>query len=243
MMWTSAVNRRFETTRWSAVLAAQDSSTAVVREALATLCETYWGPLYGFVRRQGHGVEEAEDLTQGYFALLLEKDYLQGVDASKGRLRSFLLVSVKHFLANEWDKKRALKRGGDLQKVPLDRESAESRFREHAADELTPEEVFERHWALTVLELALAELEREAETAGKKRKFERLKPYLVGGEPSVPYKEVGNELQMSPGAVKTAVYRMRQRFGHLLRNEIAETLASGADVEAELRHLLGVLAR
>ncbi len=223
-------------------MAVQEGSTAEVRKALTSLCEVYWEPLYGYIRRRSHGVEEAEDLTQGYFALLLEKGYLEDVHPSKGRLRSFLLASVKHFLANEWDKEQALKRGGGIQKIPLDTEAAESRGREHAVEMFTPEKAFERRWALTVLGRSLEKLRCEAAEAGGERQFERFQPYLVGGDVKTPYKAVAAELGMSEGAVKTAVHRLRRRFGRLLRAEIAETVARPEDIDGELRHLLGVLA-
>ena len=176
------MSRRFETTRWSVVLTAQEGNTLLAQEALAALCEAYWEPLYAYIRRRGYNPEEAEDLTQGYFALLLEKACLEPVDPNKGKLRSFLLASVKHFLANEWDKERALKRGGKLQKISLDRENAETRYREYAVEESTPEKVFERRWALTVLERVLDTLEQEAAVASKEKQFALLKAYLIGGE-------------------------------------------------------------
>jgi RNA polymerase sigma-70 factor (ECF subfamily) len=236
------VSKRFETTRWSVVLKAQQGSTRGVRQALSTLLEAYWEPIYAYIRRRGYTVEEAEDLTQGYFLLLLEKDYLDGVHPSKGRLRSFLLASAKHFLANEWDKEQALKRGGGIQKIPLDTTGAEGRYREHAVEALSPDKVFERQWALAVLERALEGLRCKAVEAGTDRQFERLRPYLVGGEVKTPYKSAAEDLGMSEGAVKTAVHRLRRRFGRLLRAEIAETVAQPEDVDAELRHLLEVLA-
>lgn len=213
----------------------------MAREALTTLCEAYWEPLYAFIRRQGHSVEAAEDLTQGYFALLLEKHYLNGVDPSKGRLRSFLLASVKHFLANEWDKERALKRGGEVDLIALDRETAETRYRELAVEELTPEKIFERRWARTVLERVLDKLQQEAVSKGKQDHFELLKPYLIGGEQTMPYRPIAEQLGTSESAIRTAVYRLRRRFGHRLRDEIADTVASKSDVDAELRHLLKVM--
>lgn len=235
------MGRRFDTTRWSVVLAVQVGSTSRAQKALATLCEAYWEPLYAYCRRQRHGAEEARDLTQGYFTQLLEKDYLAEVHPSKGKLRSFLLASFKHFLANERDKVRALKRGGGSPQISLDTETAESRYRVEAIDHLTPDKVFERRWALTVLERVLDRLRQEAANAGKDKQFDRLKAFLTGEGPRLPYKKVGDELGMSEGAVKTAVHRLRRHFGQLLRDEITETLANPEEIDEEIRHLFSVV--
>ena len=235
------MGRRFDTTRWSVVLAVQEGSTCGAQEALASLCEAYWEPLYAYCRRQGYGVEEARDLTQGYFTQLLEKDYLAEVHPSKGRLRSFLLASLKHFLANERDRAWALKRGGGSPEISLDTDTAESRYRVEAVDDLTPDKVFEKRWALTVIARVLARLREESTKTGKQKQFEQLKVFLTGEGPRLPYKEVGDELGMNEGAVKTAVHRLRRHFGQLLRDEIAETVANDSEVDAEIRHLLSAL--
>ncbi len=227
---------RFDTTQWSVVLAAQEGSPSQARQALAALCEAYWEPLYAFTRRRGYPAEEARDLTQGFFVQLLEKDYLASVRPSAGKLRSFLLVSLRHFLSNERDRARALKRGGGAAPISLDAEAAESRYQIEAVDHLTPEKVFERRWALTVIDRVMARLRQEA--ADKVEHFDELKGFLTGEEPQTPYRQVAERLAMSEGAVKTAVHRLRRRFGEVLRSEIAETVENDAEVDLEIRHLL-----
>lgn len=231
---------RFETTSWQLVLAARDGPTSESRQALARLCEAYWYPLYAFVRQQGFDAEEARDLTQGYFTSLLDKSYLQDVEPTSGRFRSFLLASLKHFLSKEREKASAVKRGGRVRVISLDVDGAEDRYAVEPVDRLDPEAVFERRWALTVLERAMRRLEKEFVECGKQQRFERLHGYLTSAEPRAPYRQVAAELEMSEGAVREAVRRMRQRFGHLLREEIAETVADPADLDVEVRHLLSV---
>jgi RNA polymerase sigma-70 factor (ECF subfamily) len=228
----------FATTNWSQVLTARDGFGTDARRALAALCEAYWYPLYAYVRRQGHDADTARDLTQGFFAELLEKDSLQNVDPAAGRFRSYLLTSLQHFLSHERDKARALKRGGGTHTISLDTGAAEKRFKLEPTEALTPETVFERGWALTVLELTLERLRLEAVESGGGMQFERLKAYLTGEEPRIPYREVAEELAMTEGAVKMAVHRLRRRFGRLLRAEIAETVADPAEVDDEVRHML-----
>lgn len=235
------MSRKFEMTRWSVVLAAQDGSPSQARQALATLCETYWEPLYAFTRCNGYKPEEAQDLTQGFFTQLLEKDYLAKVRPAAGKLRSFLLVSLKHFLANERDKARALKRGGGATAISLDVEAAESRYKIDAVDHLTPETVFERRWALTVISQVLASLRKEAAKADSQRQFDELKGFLIEDGPRTPYRQLARELGMSEGAVKMAVHRLRRRFGEQLRHEIAEIVTDDSEVDAEIRHLLSAL--
>ena len=233
---------RFATTSWTQVLAAREAPSAESRQALEGLCRAYWYPLYAFVRRQGHGPEESRDLTQGYFAQLLEKGYLEDFDPSLGRFRVFLKASVKNFLSKERDKAHAWKRGGHARIVSLDADEVEGRYRYEPVDRLTPEEIFERRWSLTLLERVLGKLRQELEDADRGQEFEKLKGYLTGEEAKVPYREVANELGSSETAVRTSVHRLRQRFGKLLRQEIAETVASPNEVEDEMRHLLRVLA-
>jgi RNA polymerase sigma factor (sigma-70 family) len=236
------VSTRFATTNWSLVLAAAArSDTPTSCQALASLCETYWYPLYAFVRRQGYNQEEAGDLTQSYFLRLLEKDYLKSINPEAGRFRSFLLASLRHFLANEWDRAHALKRAPMATPIPLDLQTAERRYSVEPAHGSTPEKVFEQQWALAVLEKTLARLGGELAEEGKEARFERLKPYLTGEEPSLPYSRVAADLDMSEGAVKAVVHRMRRRFGRLLREEIAATVAQPEDVEGEIRYLLTVI--
>ena len=232
---------KFATTSWSQVLTARDGSGTEAHQALAGLCEIYWFPLYAYVRRQGHGADEARDLTQGFFAQLLEKDYLKDVKPSAGRFRSFLLSSLRHFLSHEWDKARAQKRGGGTRTVSLDAEDAEVRYGWEPAERLTPEQIFERRWALTVVERTLARLRQEAIETDTPQRFELLKPHLTGVEPRMPYREVAAELGIAEGTVKVAVHNLRQRFGRVLRAEIAETVADPAEIEDEMRHMLQVI--
>ncbi len=229
---------RFATTQWSLVLAARDGTDGEARRALESLCEGYWYPLYAYVRRRGHDAEESRDLTQAFFADLLDRDFLEGVDRSKGRFRSFLLASLGNFLSHARDKERALKRGGGMRPLPLDGDTAETRYRDEPADRMTPELVFERRWGLTVMERAMRRL--EAESRDDPTRFEQLKACLTGSD-HAPYREIAEALGMSESAVKAAVHRLRQRYGRLLRDEIGETVATAAEVDDELRHLLGVV--
>ena len=233
---------RFTTTSWSKILAVRDAPSAEAREALEALCRLYWYPLYAFVRRQGHDADEAQDLTQAYFAELIDKDYLNDYDPSRGRFRVFLKVSVKHFLSKERDKAQAWKRGGRIEKLSLDARDVEGRYRQEPVDRLTPDEIFERRWALTVLERALGQLRREQAAIGRGREFERLEGFLTGQETKASYRDVAAELSTSEAAVKTTVHRLRQRFGQLLRAEIAETVSDSAEVDDEVKHLLRVIA-
>jgi RNA polymerase sigma-70 factor (ECF subfamily) len=234
---------RFPTTHWSAVLAAADSRDPRSPFALSEICEAYWRPLYAFVRRQGADADEAGDLVQGYFARLLEKNYLGDVRRDRGRFRAFLLVSLKHYLANERDRSRARKRSPRERLLSIDAEQTEERLRIALADTADPEQLFERQWALTLLERALDRLGEEAESAGAKGRFERLKGFLTENDgAAASYQEVAAELATTEGAVKTAVYRLRRRFGELLRDEVAGTVVHPDEVDAEIRHLLRSLA-
>ncbi|MGH9320232.1 MAG: RNA polymerase sigma factor [Vicinamibacteria bacterium] len=233
---------RFATTSWTQVLAAREAPSSESRQALEGLCQAYWYPIYAFVRRQGHGPEESRDLTQGYFAQLLEKGYLEDFDPALGRFRVFLKASVKNFLSKEREKAHAWKRGGHTQIVSLSADEVEGRYRYEPMERLTPEEIFERRWALTLLERVLGKLRREFEDAGRGEQFEKLKGFLTGEEAKVPYREVAKELGSTDSAVRTSVHRLRQRFGKLLRQEIAETVAAPNEVEDEMRHLLRVIA-
>jgi RNA polymerase sigma factor (sigma-70 family) len=236
-----AGGRQFATTRWSQVIAAGADQTADSREALARLCESYWYPLYVYVRRWGYDADQAQDLTQEFFARLLEKHYLKAADPTRGRFRSFLLAALKHFLSNERDRAGAVKRGGRTTVIPLEFENAEGRYSREPPDEETPETVYERRWALTLLERTLVRLRGEFTTAGKGRLFARLEGHLTGEQETLPYAELGAELGMSEGAVKVAVHRLRRRFGALLREEIAETVSDPAQVEDEIRELFRAL--
>lgn len=229
---------RFQTTRWSLVLTARDDAQADSERALAELCQAYWQPLYAYVRRQGYRAEEARDLTQGYFLRLLEKRFLDDVRPGTGPFRAFLLVSLKHFLSSERERERALKRGGGELPVSLDAEDAERRYRLEPVDHLTPEHVFERRWAQTVVDRALARLRELFALDGKLREFELLRPCLVGDAGRGSYREIAAELEMTEGAVRVAVHRVRRRYGALLREEVAQTVADPQDVDGELRNLL-----
>jgi RNA polymerase sigma factor (sigma-70 family) len=238
---SSASGGRFVTTHWSLVLAAADADDARGREALAKLCRVYWYPLYAFVRRQGHDSHDAQDLTQEFFTRLLEKDYLGDVDRAKGKFRSFLLAALKHFLSKEWARAKTLKRGGGCTLVPLDALVAEDRYRREPQDDATPERLFERRWALTLLDQVLTRLGQEYETAGKRAVFEQLQGCLAGDRSSLPYAELAARLDMSEGAVKVAVYRLRQRYRGVLREEIAQTVADAAEIDDEIRQLFSIL--
>ncbi len=233
--------RRFATTRWSQVLAAGRADTRGAREALSRLCESYWYPLYAYVRRWGYDADQAQDLTQEFFARLLEKHYLRAADPTRGRFRSFLLASLKHFLANERDRAGAIKRGGRTIVLPLEIENAEGRYSLEPPDNETPETIYERRWALTLLERTLARLSREFEAGGKRALFTRLEGYLTGEQETLPYAELAAELGMSEGAVKVMIHRLRRRFGALLREEVGDTVSTPADVDDEIRELFRAL--
>jgi RNA polymerase sigma-70 factor (ECF subfamily) len=235
------LSTQFATTNWSQVLAARDGTDTQARDALERLCSTYWYPLYAYVRRQGQDPEAARDLTQGFFAELFEHQKLSRVEPSAGRFRSFLLACLKHFLSHERDKAQALKRGEGRSPISLDAAAAERRYDREPTVDLTPEEIFERRWALTVVERALGRLRQEAEENDQPRRVARLATYLTGEKPRTPYAEVASELGMSEGAVKVAVHRLRGRFGELLRAEVAETLADPEETDEEVRHLLLVI--
>jgi RNA polymerase sigma factor (sigma-70 family) len=232
----------FATTHWSVVLAAARSDTTRAQAALARLCQTYWYPLYAYVRRRGYEAHDAQDLTQEFFARLLEHKWLAQADRERGRFRTFLLTAMSHFLANEWDKARAQKRGGAVQIVPLQLDSAETRYGQEPADPLTPEQCYDRRWALALLDEVLKELRQEHLAAGSLELFDTLKPCLVGDRQAQPYAALGASLGMTEGAVKVAVHRLRQRYRQLLRDEIAQTVASPEEVTEEMRHLFTVLA-
>lgn len=232
--------RQFATTHWSVVLEARNSPDEA-STALETLCRTYWYPLYAFVRRAGHDPHSAQDLTQEFFARFLAKNYLSGVSREKGKFRSFLLAALKHFLADEWDKSQTVKRGGGKPLVSLDDETAEARYSLEPSHELTPDKIYERRWALTLLEQVLRHLEVEYESDGKKATFDALHPFLLGKQAATPYSKAASTLGMTEGAVKVAVHRLRRRYRELLRMEIANTVADAGEIEEELRHLLAAL--
>jgi RNA polymerase sigma factor (sigma-70 family) len=228
---------RFASTRWSLVAAAGQGASPEAREALAVLCQTYWYPLYAYARRRLPTAEDAQDATQEFFAQLLEKDYLQAADPERGKFRSFLLTAFQRFLTKERDKTNAQKRGGGRRILPLDFQAGERRFRLEPADQATADSIYERRWALTLLEQALTRLRLEFTNAGKQQLFEQLKGTLTGDGSVEPYSQIGEALAMSEQAVKVAVHRMRQRYKELLRAEIAQTVATADEIEDELRDL------
>ena len=230
----------FTTTHWSVVLEAQGESPAA-QEALENLCRTYWRPIYGFVRRQGARSEDAEDLTQGFFALLFERKDLKTVRKEKGRLRSYLLTSVKNFLADESRHAMAVKRGKGQRLIPLEEIREGERINVERSDRLTADQIYERRWAFTVLERVMARLRDEYRSAGNLRFFDQMKKMLMD-EPDRPSQaQVATEFDMTENAVKQAFYRFRQRYQSLLREEIAHTVAMPGDIEDELRHLITVV--
>jgi RNA polymerase sigma factor (sigma-70 family) len=228
----------FPTTAWTVVSRARSGVDSEAREALAFLCAAYWLPLYSFARRLGHASDDALDLTQGYFALLLEKDYLADVRLREGRFRAFLLTSFRHFLSKERDRARALKRGGGRVLLSIDAQEAEGRHLDEPLETLDPEALFERRWALTILERAMTRLRHEYSAAGRRVEFEQLEPYLTGVEPKVPYQRAAERLGTTEGAIKKMVHRLRRQYGLLLREEIAATVTDPEEIDAELRHLL-----
>jgi RNA polymerase sigma-70 factor (ECF subfamily) len=233
---------QFATTHWSLVVAARDRTSPQAREALATLCRIYWYPLYAFIRRQGHRADQAQDLTQEFFARLLEKDFLSMVDREKGKFRSFLLACCKHFLANERDRANAQKCGGGLQIISVDFSAVEGRYQLESTHTLTPERLFERRWVLTLLDQVLAKLRQEFGQAAKRDLFDRLKIFLTGESCKHSYAQVAKELNRSEVAVKVTVHRLRRRYRELLREEIARTLDDPSQVEAEIRDFFAILA-
>ena len=229
------------TTQWSRVLAARDGSGPEARRALEELCRAYWQPLYAYIRRRGAGADEARDLTQGYFTHLFEKHALDNVDPAKGRFRAFLLASLHKFLSHERERAQTLKRGGGAVTIPLDGEKAEARHLALISSEKTPEEAFEHRWALAVIDRAMVRLAKTFEATDDATRFQHLRPYLTSAESQLPYAEAALTLEMTEGAVKTAVHRLRKRFGDCLRAEVSETVADPDQVDDELRHLLATV--
>lgn len=223
------------------MLAARTGRSEEGRKALAWLCEAYWYPIYAFIRRQGHDPEDARDLAQGYFARLLERRDLQDVDPALGRFRSFLLASVRHFLSNERDRERAKKRVPEKPLLSLYADMAEDRYRIEPVDALTPEMLFERKWAATVLERALGRLAAEWAGGERGRRFEALRTQLTGEKPTESYREAATDLGMTEEAVKMTVQRLRKRYSELVREEVAQTVRDPQDLDGETRYLFGVL--
>ena len=230
----------FATTHWTMVLHAGRNDTTRAQEALALLCRTYWYPIYAYVRRRGYSPEDAEDLTQGFFARLLELNSLADVRREKGKFRSFLLASLNHFLSDEWDRARAQKRGHG-RVISLDTDAAETRFGREPADASTREKMFERQWAMTLLETVVQRLQCDYQAAGKGALFMALRFSIMGDKTDVPYTQLAAEVGLSEEALRVAVHRLRQRYRQLLRDEIAQTVATPAEVDGEIRHLFSAL--
>jgi RNA polymerase sigma-70 factor (ECF subfamily) len=232
---------RFPTTHWSRLAEALDLAAPGARDALAALCQAYWYPLYLFIRRQGYAADEASDMVQEYFARLLGGHVLEAADRSKGRLRTFLIADCTRFLSHQRARARAQKRGGNRPIVSIDAAEADERYAREPGHDLTPERLYQRAWALTLLEAVLARLRAEYERGGRGAVFQRLKEVLSDGPDSVPYAVIAAELGMTEGAVQVGVHRLRRRYGALLREEIANTVADPAEVEDEIRELFAAL--
>jgi RNA polymerase sigma factor (sigma-70 family) len=236
-------NPAFQTTSWSLVLAAASDPTNYSRAALATLCGIYWSPVYAFIRRRGYSGDEAQDLTQSFFARLIENDYVRDADRQRGKFRTFLQTSVKHFLANEWDRTHALKRGGHQIALPIDPVEVESWYAPEVMEPRTPENLFERRWAVALLEQVMAKLRAEFIALGRLNYFERLSTFLNGDPQGSGYEALSIELGGSPAALRVAVHRMRRRFRELLRAEIAETVSRPEEIDEEIRFLMSTLSK
>ena len=232
----------FVTTHWTVVLAAGRHATPQAAAALEQLCQTYWFPLYAYVRRRGHAKAAAEDLTQTFFARLLEKNFFASPDAEKGKFRAFLLAALKHFLANEWDKSQTQKRGGGAAHLSLDWHTADTKFQVADAHTASPEKNFDREWSLALLARVIERLQKECAADGKARLFEQLKMFLTAGKSDSAQSEIARALGMEEGAVRVAVHRLRKRYRALLRDEIANTLSDPAMVDEEMRALFGAFA-
>jgi RNA polymerase sigma-70 factor (ECF subfamily) len=233
---------QFNTTHWSMVLLAGQTQAPHAGAALENLCRTYWHPLYAYVRHQGHSAHDAQDLTQDFFARLLEKKYLKLAAQERGRFRSFLLKSLKHFLVNEWVRGQSQKRGGGKEIFSLDEEAAERSYLQQPANQLPPESLYDKLWAMTLLERAMERLGANYAAAGKRELFDELRPLLLTEGSSESYRKAAGPLELSEGAVKVAVHRLRQRFREAVRAEIAQTVATPAEVDEELRCLMAAMS-
>jgi RNA polymerase sigma factor (sigma-70 family) len=232
---------QFVTTRWSVVLEAGERDSPQATEALETLCRDYWYPLYAYVRRQGHSPHDAQDLTQEFFARLLDRNYVRLADRNRGRFRTFLLTSLKHFLINEWNKSNREKRGGGRQVISLDAEKSETRFQAEPADHRTPEKAFERRWALLVLGRVLDQLQGELVAEGRGPLFDELKSFLLGEEIESSYTDIAGRLGMTEGNLKVTIHRLRRRYRELLRKEISMTVDDPEAIDEEIRDLIMTL--
>jgi RNA polymerase sigma factor (sigma-70 family) len=233
----------FQSTHWSVVLAANQADSPQAQEALGRLCQTYWYPLYAFIRRRGNDAEPAKDLTQEFFSRLIAKEYLRIADRERGRFRTFLMSCVEHFLSNERKKEQTIKRGGHYSFVPLDETSAEDRYQTEPVEEMSPDKLLDRRWAMTVLELSFNRLKQEYVESGRVAQFEALEVHLSGAkEAPCSFAEIGARLGITEGAARQAAFRMRCRFGDLLRQSVAQTVTNPQDLEAEMKHLMTALS-
>jgi RNA polymerase sigma factor (sigma-70 family) len=234
---------RLATTRWTLIQRAGDASNPDAAEALEHLCRIYWPPVYVYFRHKGSSPPEAEDLTQEFFSRVLEKRYFAQAHRERGTFRSFLLTCVKHFLANEWDRRQARKRGGGQRIMSLDDRSVEDRYRFEPHHGLTPERLFEQQWAWSVVGQALARLEEDVRTAGRERMYLECRDLLLGGDGAAPYRDIAQKLNLTEGALKVQIHRLRKRLRELVLDEVEQTSAPDGDADAELRHLLALLAK
>jgi len=240
--FSQAGNGRFATTHWSIVLRAGKPKAQGYQDALQTLCQSYWYPLYVFIRRQGYTNQQAEDYTQAFFCRILEKKVLGMADSKRGKFRSFLLSTLKHFLADEHDRARAQKRGGGRTILSIDFEGADNQYVLEPADTLSPEKLFDKSWALTVLERTMTRLKTELASQDKQELFEHLKIYLTAGKGAISYRDKAAQLDMTEGNVRTAVHRLRRRYRKLLRDEIAQTVTNEGQIDEEIDELFNALA-
>ena len=233
---------RFATTHWSVVLAAGDNSSPQHREALETLCRIYWFPIYAYLRRQGYGAHDAEDQTQGFFTHMIEKYDLCRADPNRGRFRSFLLSMLKHFVADQRDRSHAQKRGGGKRVFSFDFADAETRYKLEPLQQISPDRLFEKSWALAVLDQTMARLKAETSRSNRQKQFEHLKVYLAGQTHTIPYCDMAEKLDMTEGSVKVAIHRLRKRYRELLWEQIAQTVSSTEEIESEIQALFAALA-
>lgn len=233
--------RRFQTTRWTLVLAAGDATAPEAGAALASLCEIYWSPVYAFIRRSGHDADAARDLTQAFFVRVLEKNYFGDARRDRGRFRTFLLTAVRNFLSNQRDWENAKKRGGGVAPISLEQHDGERVYQLEAVEHTTPEHLFQRRWALTVIGAAMNRIRTRYEEGGKADLYARLRPYLTGAEPP-SYAQLAEGLAVTEGSLRVAVHRLRRQFAAALRDLIAETVAEPGEVDEELKYLLGVVS-
>lgn len=235
--------RDFETTRWSVVLDVANADPQAARRALATICEAYWYPIYAYIRRQGQGPDDAQDVAQSFFAMLIEREDLAKIEVSRGRFRSFLLAAAKNFLLNDVVHRSAKKRGAGQPTLSLEFDDAEQRYRHEPCDPDTPEQLFDRQWALLLIGRSLDDLRREWQAAGKTAEFDLLKECLMGEPPDGGYEALAAKLDSNPNATRVAVHRLRRRFRQRLREAIADTVASETEVDAEIHYLLKAVSR